>query len=195
MVNGFSYTVGCADDIFGKRMGYMYDSANELYRGSAYPVQAIGVRVDTDEDEIRTHAGDGLYVADELGRSWTIYLPAMSGWATRVLYAGSDGSTYWDRELCTLAQAAPAATPTPTRTPTKTPTITATPTRTPTRTPTMTPGLPTVTPTATTTPVPVSFKINFQPDWSERPEGWLEDNGYRYGPKPTPSYENLNYGW
>ena len=84
----------------------------------------------------------------------------------------------------------PTPTPTPTATPTTTPTRTATPTPTPT--PAITP-----TPTPPGSSSPVFLKINHQPDWSLVPEGWMEDNGDAYGPRPwpTPCLENLEYGW
>jgi hypothetical protein len=195
MYNGFYYVVGCADDIAGKQMGYIYDYANELHRGSAYLVQPVGVMVGPDEDQLRTQAGDSLYVADEYGVGRMIYLPALSGTETKTLYVGSDGSTYWDRNLCNLAQAAPAAsTPTPTRTPTRTatPTPTRTPTRTPTPTPTVAPGG-----TSTPTPMPLGLNISFQPPDSEIPAGWNVDNAYSYGPRPTttPWPFEAEYGW
>jgi hypothetical protein len=130
------------------------------------------VYVGADEDEIRIQAGDSLYVADEYGTPRDIYFPAIGGTEDKTLYVASDGSTYWDRNLCNLAQAAPV-TPTPTRTPT------ATPTRTPTPTPT-----PTITPTQ------LSVNINYQPTAAPTPQGYLLDSGWPYG-----LHWSYYYGW
>jgi hypothetical protein len=170
--HGFYYIVGCADNVAGKRMGEICDNENALVRGGTYPVQPVAVYVGADEDEIRIQAGDSLYVADEYGTPRDIYFPAIGGTEDKTLYVASDGSTYWDRNLCNLAQAAPV-TPTPTRTPT------ATPTRTPTPTPT-----PTITPTQ------LSVNINYQPTAAPTPQGYLLDSGWPYG-----LHWSYYYGW
>jgi len=41
------------------------------------------------------------------GQTKNVYLPQITGGDDRNLYIGSDGSTYWDRDLCDLAQSSP----------------------------------------------------------------------------------------
>ncbi len=66
-----------------------------------------------DQEGIAVQAGDYVTVTYDGAKRRRVYFPAIHG-DTVGLYIAHDGSTYWDRGLCNLAQAALSPTPTPT---------------------------------------------------------------------------------
>jgi len=94
----------------------VYDNSNLFTDKAGYTPQPAGVLVGKDQQEIAVQAGDYVTVTYDGGRTKRVYFPAIRGDSVE-LYIGNDGSTYRDRGLCDLAQAAlpapPTATPTP----------------------------------------------------------------------------------
>jgi hypothetical protein len=111
--SGWSFYFGLADDVYGKPLGYVYDNSNIFTDKVAYAPQPAGVLVGLDQEGIAVQAGDYVTVTYDGGQTKRVYFPAIHG-DTVGLYIAHDGSTYWDRGLCDLAQAAPTSTPTPT---------------------------------------------------------------------------------
>ncbi|NLW94850.1 MAG: exo-alpha-sialidase [Chlamydiae bacterium] len=111
--SGWSFYFGLADDVYGKPLGYVYDNSNIFTDKASYAPQPAGVLVGLDQEGIAVQAGDYVTVTYDGGQTKRVYFPAIHG-DTVGLYIAHDGSTYWDRGLCDLAQAAPTSTPTPT---------------------------------------------------------------------------------
>jgi len=110
--NGWTYKIGCADDIDGKELGSVSDYSNEYNDLGGYAPQPVALRIWTDEEWMNITAGDRLVIAHDSGGSATVYLPEVRGAdhvAVRTLYIGSDGATYNDIGLCDLAQPARCA--------------------------------------------------------------------------------------
>ena len=164
---GYKYEVYAADEpASSNRWFYLYDRVN-TYFDSSFSVPAyvkLGIYPDVDYG---VQEGDWL---DLTGLDWgnqtvnvRVYPPAtdlpLDRWT--YYYIAADGSTYNDRWLCDLAQAAPTSTPitpTPSPRPTATPTATPTLTPTPTATPGITPTPRMITPTPTTAPTVIPVK-------------------------------------
>ncbi|HQM53222.1 MAG TPA: PQQ-binding-like beta-propeller repeat protein, partial [bacterium] len=108
MDGGWFFYFGLAHAIYENPLGAVNDNGNIFEDGAGYEQpQATGVWVGRDSEDIAVQAGDYVTVTYDGGRTRKIYFPALSGEST--LYIGFDGSTYWDRDLCDLAQAAPRA--------------------------------------------------------------------------------------
>ena len=58
------------------------------------------------------YRGDYLTLTRDNGTTIRVYFPKLDTDDDVILYCGADGSTYWDRGLCALAQAPPTPTPT-----------------------------------------------------------------------------------
>jgi hypothetical protein len=105
---GWYFGLGLASgDILDDPYGFVYDNSNVFADGSSYTPQPVGLVVGRDSEDFAIQAGDYLVVTYDGGQTKKIYLPEITGGDDRNLYIGSDGSTYWDKELCDLAQSSP----------------------------------------------------------------------------------------
>ncbi len=140
----------------------VYDNINNAQHTDFTLYTALSVIIDPLMEMPEVEAGDRIqwtYLTESGGGELTadVWLPAATEY-TR-LYVGSDGATYTNAALTTLAQAAgetpTPVSPTPSATPSGAPT--ATPTCSPSPTPSVTPTpspTPSVTPSPSTTPTP-----------------------------------------
>ncbi len=100
---GLASTPGVYPDCFG----IVNDNSNDFTDGGIYTPQPVGLWVGRDSEDIAIEAGDYVTVTYDGGQTKNVYLPQITGGDDRNLYIGSDGSTYWDRDLCDLAQSSP----------------------------------------------------------------------------------------
>ena len=108
MDGGWFFYFGLAEDIYENPLGIVNDNGNGFTDGGSYtPAQAVGVWVGRDSEDFAIQAGDYVTVTYDGGLTANVYFPAISGQSDQWLYVGADGSTYWDKGMCDLAQAAP----------------------------------------------------------------------------------------
>ena len=108
MEGGWFFYFGLAEDIYENPLGIVNDNGNGFTDGGSYtPAQAVGVWVGRDSEDFAIQAGDYVTVTYDGGLTANVYFPAISGQSDQWLYVGADGSTYWDKGMCDLAQAAP----------------------------------------------------------------------------------------
>jgi len=108
MDGGWFFYFGLAEDIYENPLGIVNDNGNGFTDGGSYtPAQAVGVWVGRDSEDFAIQAGDYVTVTYDGGLTANVYFPAISGQNDQWLYVGADGSTYWDKGMCDLAQAAP----------------------------------------------------------------------------------------
>lgn len=98
---------------FGENFGYVQSTENAYHDGleSDSPL-AVRVRLAAGSNsicvkaDITIPAGASIYIAYDDGQELNVFFPSFTG-STFTLYVASDGSTYYDAALTSLAQAAP----------------------------------------------------------------------------------------
>ena len=123
-----AYQFRDVDDIVGS-WGHVFDSADIFYPKET-GAGDVAIRTFAHAG-YSTQTGDSLLVTYDGGLQKRVYLPRLTGYTK--LYVAEDGSTFYDENLSSLAQAALAPSPSPTpsvmgqKTPSPTPSITPTP--------------------------------------------------------------------
>jgi len=109
MEGGWFFYFGLASTpgVYPDGFGIVNDNSNDFTDGGIYTPQPVGLWVGRDSEDFAIQAGDYVTVTYDGGQTKNVYLPQITGGDDRNLYIGSDGSTYWDRDLCDLAQSSP----------------------------------------------------------------------------------------
>ncbi len=151
---GWGITLASAPSSYSNLYAFIYDNENFYNYNTSHSGQDAALVIKKLNDNVYIQEGDYLTVTFD-SQTIKVYPPALSGISAKLLYIASDGSTYYDRQLCQPAKLVP--TPLPTPSPSSNPTPSATPTPVSYRTPTPPPTPPSVayqTPPPTLTPSP-----------------------------------------